>query len=144
LKLRRTIYNQHYESERVEAELIAYDRETVDKDRQLALGVRTPVQHYDQMLDVLSCTLGVTATLEKTRHLFFKGDTRIHLDEVAIQGGQERHFLELEAVLSDGYGIFQSNHDGHVMIKKILSDLKLDNRPNIFKSYAEFLSGGQL
>ena len=54
-----------------------------------------PTAEPEQLTAALAAALGVLGVVRKTRHLYFHGQTRIHLDEVQELGW----FIELEVVL---------------------------------------------
>lgn len=76
-------------------ELIAYDRTDTGGPKTSDYSI-VPTDRPDSLCEALTRSLGVRATVCKTRTLFLVGRTRVHLDQVSELGD----FLELEVVLS--------------------------------------------
>lgn len=122
LKLRQTAGQAH-------ATLIAYARADVARSRHSAYWL-TRVEQPEELLAGLDATLGTLVTVDKTRHVFIWGATRIHLDRVVRLGS----FVELETVLGG-----QSEADAsaeHAWLKQALG---LDEAPIERLSYSDLL-----
>jgi predicted adenylyl cyclase CyaB len=92
LKLRRETTPSGAES----ATLIAYSRPD-DTTSRISHYHLLDVPDPDELHTLLDTSLGVIATVRKTRHLLIFGRTRIHLDHVDGLGS----FVELETVITD-------------------------------------------
>ena len=113
-------------------ELIRYERADIaDARRSRYLIARTPDPQI--LLEILTTTLGRTGVVRKTRTLYFVGQTRIHIDQVAGLGD----FLELEVVLQPE----QSDADGKRIAAALLSDFGIDKEQLIGKAYVDLLAG---
>ena len=64
---------------------------------------------------VLASAYGEKAVVRKTRHLYFVGRTRIHLDRVEGLGD----FLELEVVLTEGDSIANGEAETHQLMSSL-------------------------
>jgi adenylate cyclase class IV len=84
------------------------------------------------LLHILSSVLPVVGVVRKKRIVFFKGQTRIHLDRVEDLGC----FLELEVVLSDE----QSEAEGRVIAEGLLDELRLDRSQSVSEAYIDLLT----
>ncbi len=73
------------------ARLIAYHREDTPTPSP-SMYQMTDAPDPDALKEILAGTLGVQVTVEKTRHLFLAGQTRVHLDDVRNLG----RFIEIE------------------------------------------------
>ncbi|MFO8059136.1 MAG: class IV adenylate cyclase [Bacillota bacterium] len=107
LKLRE---ERRGEDSAASARLISYHRKDIagpSQSKYRAADVTDPAA----MRDILAETLGIVVTVEKRRHLFLAGQTRIHLDDVDRLG----RFIEIECPL-------QEAGDGHEA-RAILGDL---------------------
>lgn len=112
-------------------ELIRYERADIaDPRRSRYLVARTPDPQV--LLEILTATLGRTGVVRKTRTLYFAGETRIHIDQVAGLGD----FLELEVVLQPE----QSDADGKTIAAALLSDFGIDKEQLIGKAYVDLLA----
>lgn len=88
------------------------------------------VSDADALREVLAETLGVLATVRKSRHLLIYGATRIHLDEVEGLGT----FIELETVIDN------QNRDAAGAEHLFLRDwLELDQNEIVPVSYSDLL-----
>jgi len=70
--------------------------------------------------------------VRKTRTLYFAGQTRIHIDQVAGLGD----FLELEVVLQPE----QSDAEGKIIAAALLSDFGIDKEQLIGRAYVDLLA----
>ena len=84
-----------------------------------------------QLLEILSNTLGQAGKVKKRRTLYLIGQTRVHLDEVDELGT----FLELEVVLKPG----QSEAEGEAIAQDLLTKLKIGSEDLIARPYVELL-----
>ena len=80
---------------------------------------------------VLEGALGLLGVVSKTRTLFLKGRTRIHVDEVAHLGW----FMELEVVLEDG----ESAETGEKEAWALMADLGIDRSDLVEGAYLDLL-----
>lgn len=114
------------------AELISYRRpDTADargSDYRIC-AVADPAA----LVGALSDALGVCGVVQKTRHLFLHGHTRIHLDAVEGLGT----FVELETVLS---GL--SDSEGHLELQQVAAALALGPLEPVPRAYVDLLRRG--
>lgn len=80
---------------------------------------------------VLELAYGIRGVVRKTRHLYFVGQTRLHLDEVEGLG----EFLELEVMLGEG----QSDAEGQKIVEELMSALGVDRGDLIDGAYMDLL-----
>ncbi len=90
---------------------------------------RTP--DPQNLLEILTATLGTAGTVRKTRRLFLVGQTRVHIDEVEGLGS----FLELEVVLKAG----QSESEGRRIAEQLLSDFEIGPEQLVAEAYIDLL-----
>lgn len=123
LKLRR---------ENGRASLIGYRRPRAAEARHSGIDL-APVDDPDATAAALGRCLAVRADVIKQRDLYFRGQTRIHLDRVEGLGA----FLELEVVMKPG----QDDAEGVAIARGLLAELDLAAAPAESGSYLELLSG---
>lgn len=123
LKLRR---------ENGRASLIGYRRPRAAEARQSGINL-APLADADATAAVLARCLPVRAEIIKRRDLYFRGQTRIHLDRVEDLG----EFLEFEVVLKPG----QSDDDGIAIVRDLMARLGLDSARVESGSYLDLLTG---
>lgn len=99
------------------AELIAYERPD-QQGPKLSDYTLSPCTQPESLHAALKRSLGVRATVTKTRRVVMVGQTRVHLDRVEGLGS----FVELEVVLRDG----QSSADGHAVADELMAELGID------------------
>ncbi len=92
---------------------------------------RAPISNTAMVRDLLGRSLGIRATVRKTRTVFLLGHTRIHLDEVEGLGA----FVELEVVLRDD----QSDVDGERVAVSLLDALSIPAADLIAPAYVDLL-----
>ena len=80
---------------------------------------------------VLASAYGEKAVVRKTRHLYFVGRTRIHLDRVEGLGD----FLELEVVLTEEDSI----EGGEVEAHRLMEPLGVDSEDLVPDAYVDLL-----
>ena len=90
-----------------------------------------PTQDPEALHEVLAAALGVRQVVVKTRLLYMKGQTRIHLDMVEGLGS----FLELEVVLREG----QSPEEGHANARELMTALEIPDADLLEGAYADLL-----
>jgi len=112
------------------AALIAYRRERRAEPRPSDIRL-TKVADGRDLAATLAHALGVLVVVDKTRHLFFRGQTRIHLDEVDKLGA----FLELEVVLEPGQG----EAEGLQIARDLLLRLNMTDSQAQTESYRDLL-----
>ena len=112
------------------ASLIAYRRARRAEPRPSDIRL-SHVDNSPELAETLAHALGVLVVVDKTRHLFFRGQTRIHLDEVERLGT----FLELEVVLEPG----QNDAKGRRIAQALLKRLDLADSHNQTDSYRDLL-----
>jgi predicted adenylyl cyclase CyaB len=111
-------------------ELIRYerpDRAAVRSSRYII--ARTP--DPQNLLDILTATLGTAGKVTKTRRLFLVGQTRVHIDEVEGLGT----FLELEVVLAAG----QSENEGRRIAEQLLAEFGIAPEQLVAEAYIDLL-----
>lgn len=87
-----------------------------------------------ELAETLGHALGVLVVVDKTRELYFCGQTRIHLDRVDRLGA----FLELEVVLEPD----QSQADGLAIARRLIERLNVDEAEAQSDSYRDLLLQG--
>jgi predicted adenylyl cyclase CyaB len=111
-------------------ELIRYQREDRAEARCSRYSIaRTSDPHA--LLDILSKTLGIVGTVNKTRMLHLVGQTRIHIDQVEGLGD----FLELEVVLRTD----QTEEDGRRIANRLLAEFEIGPQDLIAEAYVDLL-----
>ncbi len=113
------------------AELIAYDRPTVEGSRVSDYTV-CPVDNPDLLLETLSKSLERGVRIRKSRDLWMFGGTRIHFDTVEDLGT----FIELETEGNTrSADAMTAEHDA------VIELLELDRGAAIAGSYAQMMAG---
>lgn len=120
-------------------ELIAYDRPSESSAPMESNGILVQTDHPHEMYKMLEATNGVYGELKKTRKLFFKGHTRIHLDTIDPGSRWDNSisylFLELEVVLQPD----ETPEQGRATIDTIMSDLGIGSNPLIDRPYVDLV-----
>jgi len=117
---------------RPRASLIAYRRDRSAGPRPSDIRLAR-LEGGAELAETLGHALEVLVVVEKIRRLYFRGQTRIHLDEVDRLG----NFLELEVVLEPG----QSERDGLNIARQLLARLDVDDAEAQTDSYRDLLLG---
>jgi predicted adenylyl cyclase CyaB len=112
------------------AQLIYYERPDQDGPKRSDYSI-FETGDAQALQAVLSMALGVRGTVEKTRHLYLIGQTRVHLDDVKGLG----QFMELEVVLRPG----QDEEEGRRVAQGLLSDLGIDRADLLESAYMDLL-----
>ena len=112
------------------AQLIYYDRPDQDGPKRSDY-VIFETSDPRALKSVLTQALGIRGQVNKVRHLYTIGQTRIHLDEVRGLGD----FMELEVVLQPG----QSDDDGRKIAEELISRLKIDRGDLLEAAYIDLL-----
>lgn len=112
------------------ASLIAY-RRTLAGDPEPSDIRLIEVDDGEGLRETLAHAMPVLAVVRKTRDLYFRGQTRIHLDEVETLGA----FVELEVVLEPG----QSESDGRRIADDLLGRLNLAGARAQTRSYRDLV-----
>lgn len=111
-------------------ELIFYQRPDAPGP-ELSTYERVPVAPGAGMERLLGAALGVRSTVDKERHLFVAGGSRIHVDRVDGLGD----FLELEVVLAAG-----DSHDGGVRrARELMARLGVAEEELVEVSYVDLV-----
>ena len=114
-------------------ELIYYQR--IDQaDAKLSDYQIIPTAEPEQLRAALAAALGVHGVVRKTRHLYFQGQTRIHLDDVQELGW----FIELEVVLRPN----QTKAEGKTLATELRRKLDIQAEDLIDCSYIDLFVGG--
>jgi len=92
---------------------------------------RLPLDDPDYYQELLSAAFGTRGVVEKTRHLYHLGQTRIHLDTVNHLG----EFVELEVVLD----LTQTMQDGHTIAKDLMESLGIRKNELVDAAYIDLL-----
>lgn len=112
-------------------ELIRYERADVaDVRGSHYLIART--SDPQNLLEILTATLGKSGVVKKKRTLYTIGQTRVHLDEVDGLGD----FLELEVVLRSG----QSELEGNKIATVLLAEFGIGPEQHIAEAYVDLLA----
>ncbi|MFH1183959.1 MAG: class IV adenylate cyclase [Chloroflexota bacterium] len=112
------------------AQLIYYERPDQDGPKRSDYSI-FETRDPSALRSVLEKALGIRGKVEKVRHLYLVGQTRVHLDEVKGLG----HFLELEVVLQPG----QSDREGHLIAEELISQLGIERRDLLESAYMDLL-----
>ena len=91
----------------------------------------TPTNDPAGLREVLRDALGIRGEVSKTRQLYMKGRTRIHLDTVSGLG----EYLELEVVLSEG----EDHSVGVEEADEILNLLSIREEQYVHSAYIDLL-----
>jgi predicted adenylyl cyclase CyaB len=113
-----------------QGELIHYHRPDT-RDARLSDYVLVPTASAELLGDALRRALDVSGTVEKTRWLYWVGQTRVHLDEVLALGT----FLELEVVLRPG----QSEDEARQIAEEIMREFGIAPADLIACAYIDLL-----
>ena len=116
------------------SELIWYRRDDTAGSKRSEYVV-SPVADPASLRALLERALGTAGVVEKTRRLFFVGQTRIHLDDVAGLGT----FVELEVVLHGG----QPEAEGHAIAADLVRRLGIAEEDLVEGAYADLLAAGR-
>jgi len=122
LKLREEVAGQ--------GQLVYYDRpDTSGPKRSDYLVVGTDNPHV--LKTILTAVLGRKGVVRKKRHLFFIGQTRVHLDDVESLG----HFIELEVVMRSD----QPDCEGFAIANNLMEKLGISNEDLIECAYIDII-----
>jgi predicted adenylyl cyclase CyaB len=88
-------------------------------------------QDPERLKSVLGLALGIRGTVEKERHLYTIGQTRLHLDEVKGLGA----YMELEVVLHAG----QAEQEGRAIAEDLIAKLGIDGGDRVQGAYIDLL-----
>ena len=113
-------------------ELIQYQRKGSSGPRECRYA-RSPVSDPASLKEVLTEALGVRAVVRKRRRVYFRGQTRIHLDQVEGLGT----FIELEVVLEPN----QEFARGVAIAEDLMSKLGIAREDLISEAYVDLLTG---
>lgn len=119
-----------YEEGRV-ARLIQYSRPDTTTAKLSEFKLLT-VQEPELLEVMLKDSVGVKGIVEKTRHLFMVGQTRLHLDNVKHLG----HFFELEVCLKPD----ETVDDGNEIAKKLQKEFGITEDQLMSGAYMDELS----
>ncbi|KAF7992153.1 hypothetical protein HCN44_001478 [Aphidius gifuensis] len=86
----------------------------------------------DGLKDILRKTNGIIGVVEKTRHLYLVGQSRIHIDQVKKLG----HFVEIEVVLRDDENV----KVGEEISKNLMEKLGISEEDLISTAYIDLLA----
>jgi predicted adenylyl cyclase CyaB len=114
-------------------ELIFYDRPDSMEPTECRY-LRCSTSNPDELLAILSESVGCRGTVKKRRTLYIVDQTRIHLDEVDNVG----QFVELEVVLRTG----QSSMDGVRIAHELMKDLGISKHDLLESAYIDMLEDG--
>ena len=112
------------------AQLIYYDRADLQGPKRSDYSI---FETHDAapLKSVLSMALGIRGTVEKVRHLYLVGQTRVHLDDVKGLG----QFMELEVVLRPD----QTDEAGRQVAEGLISSLGIDRQDLLESAYIDLL-----
>ena len=82
----------------IESNLIQYNRIEVKDVKKSEVKLFQVVQNHTDLYEVLKTALGVKTVVDKKRKIFFIGNVKFHIDEVAKLGS----FVEIEAIGEKG------------------------------------------
>ncbi|XP_003747663.1 uncharacterized protein LOC100908749 [Galendromus occidentalis] len=126
LKLREIILNDESA-----AELIFYSRSNTAGPKLSDFVKYDCTGTSSQLKELLTQANGLRGVVNKTRHLYIVGQTRVHIDEVEGLGS----FMELEVMMKDGQPIEEGTAIAHEFMEK----LKLAPGSLIEGSYIDLL-----
>jgi predicted adenylyl cyclase CyaB len=112
------------------AQLIAYSRPDREESRESRYRI-VEVKQAEELIAVLSETLGTVAVVAKQRQLFLWRGARLHLDQVDGLGS----FLELEAVATPGSDL--SAEAGKVQLLR--EAFQIDDADLVAGSYCDLI-----
>lgn len=112
------------------AQLIYYERSNRDGPKRSDYSL-FETRDPDALRDLLARALGIRGTVEKVRHLYIIGQTRVHLDKVVGLGD----FMELEVVLRPD----QSDEEGHRVAETLLEELGVGQQDLMDGAYMDLL-----
>lgn len=113
-----------------EGELIFYQRSDSPQPRESQYWV-SPTGDPEGLTELLSRALGIRGKVRKQRTLYWVGQTRVHLDEVAGLGS----FMELEVALDTD----QSSADGLRIARDIMEQLGIGEDTLVSEAYVDLL-----
>ena len=114
------------------AQLIYYERDDQEGPKRSDYYV-SETHDAEQLKSVLARALGVRGTVQKVRHVYIIGQTRVHLDDVQDLG----RFVELEVVLQPGQGEDQ----GQAIAYDLIAALGVDRGDLLENAYIDLLEG---
>jgi predicted adenylyl cyclase CyaB len=112
------------------AQLIYYERPDQDGPKRSDYSI-FHTRDASALQSILAMALGVRGTVEKVRHLYLVGQTRVHLDDVKGLG----HFMELEVVLRPG----QTEDEGFRIAEALISQLGIQRSDLLDVAYMDLL-----
>ncbi|MGA2005811.1 MAG: class IV adenylate cyclase [Terriglobales bacterium] len=112
-------------------ELIRYERADMANARCSRYTIAR-TSDPQNLLDILTKTLGTTGLVKKMRTLYLIGQTRVHLDQVQNLGD----FLELEVVLRPG----QDESEGRSIADALLARFGIDKQQLLAEAYVDLLA----
>jgi predicted adenylyl cyclase CyaB len=112
------------------AQLIFYERPDSVEPRVSEYHI-FETQDPDRLKSVLGLALGIRGIVEKVRHLYMIGQTRLHLDEVKGLGD----YMELEVLLHAG----QSEQEGRAIAEDLVDKLRIEGSDLVRKAYIDLL-----
>lgn len=114
------------------ADIISYSRSDVEgpklSDYEKSF---VNAENVENLMKVLTRSLGILGVVKKTRHLYMVGQTRIHLDSVERLG----NFVELEVVLKDA----QTVEEGTLIAEDLMDKLGVAKDDLIPVAYMDML-----
>jgi predicted adenylyl cyclase CyaB len=116
--------------DRNSGELIGYQRDDAAGPKTSFYEI-APTDCPDKLHGALAAVLPILGRVVKRRTLFFKGRTRIHLDDVEGLG----HFMELEVELKSG----EKFDSGQIEAEEIMEQLGIQNSDLIQVAYIDLL-----
>ncbi|MBD3385317.1 CYTH domain-containing protein [candidate division KSB1 bacterium] len=112
------------------SELIYYERPDIAGPKTSEYLI-VPVDNAAGLKTILTQTNGLRGVVEKTRHLYWVDQTRIHLDRVKDLGT----FVEFEVVLKAG----QPREEGKALLDRLLNRLNIADLHFIEQAYIDLL-----
>ena len=113
-------------------QLVYYERPNQDgpkRSNYILAGTSEPAA----LKAALAAALGVRGVVRKRRHLYMRGQTRIHLDDVEGLG----YFMELEVVMRDD----QTDAEGQAIAEDLMSRLGVRQDDLLVGAYMDLLEG---
>ncbi|KAI1709847.1 CYTH domain-containing protein [Ditylenchus destructor] len=96
------------------SELIFYDRPD-EEGPKISDFVKVSIEDASGLKEALRKSMGIKGELKKIRHLFIKGQTRIHVDQVEGLGD----FMELEVCLKDDQDLSEGQRIADDLLEKL-------------------------